>query len=537
MNSYPLLIKQLLHTPLANAPDQQIVYRDTVRYSYRTLQTRISRLGSRLSAGQVVAVMDWDSHRYLECFFAVPMAGAVLMTVNVRLSPEQISYTINHARAQVLLVHEDFLPLLASFRDRLTTVKRFVLLTDSDTPDISANFETDYEALLSGGNPGHEFADFDENTRATIFYTTGTTGSPKGVHFSHRQLVLHTLSTAAALGTAPTQGRLGGGDVYMPITPMFHVHAWGFPYVATMLGVKQVYPGRYQPDALLRLINQEGVTFSHCVPTILHLLLLSPVLDEVDLSKWKVVIGGSALPVGLAQAALDRGVDIYAGYGLSETCPILTLGLLSSSDDKETVQRTRAGRAIPLVDLRVVDESGSELPHDGASAGEVVVRAPWLTESYLYDEAASEILWAGGHLHTGDIGTRDATGVLNITDRLKDVIKCSGEWLSSLELESLISRHPAVSEVAVIGVPDEKWGERPRALVVLKTDQKVSADELRVPVNLRVDEGRLPRYARLLQISFVQNLPRTSVGKMDKKVMRQNVAGGDGKSFQEKPTC
>ncbi|MCX7194262.1 MAG: fatty acid--CoA ligase [Proteobacteria bacterium] len=521
---YPLLIKQLLHTPLANSPDQQIVYRDLGRYNYRTLAARISRLGSGLcvQSAQTVAVMDWDSHRYLECFFAVPMTGAVLQTVNVRLSPEQIAYTLNHARADVLLVHEDFLPLLASFRDNLETVSRFILLSDSAAPSYSSQFETDYEALLATGSPDHVFADFDENTRATTFYTTGTTGLPRGVHFSHRQLVLHTLATAAALGTASKQGRFGGGDVYMPITPMFHVHAWGFPYVATMLGVKQVYPGRYQPDALLRLIQHEGVTFSHCVPTILHLLLASPLIYEIDLSRWKVVIGGSALPKGLAQAALDLGVDIFAGYGLSETCPILSLGLLSSDDDDQTALRTRAGRAIPLVDMRVVDENGVEVPHDGVTAGEVVVRAPWLTMSYLHDETASAALWEGGYLHTGDIGTRDATGVLNITDRLKDVIKCSGEWLSSLELESLISEHPAVAEVAVIGVPDEKWGERPHALVVLKPGLAAGADELCAQVFRRVDEGRLPRYARLLQIRFVSTLPRTSVGKMDKKAMRNN---------------
>ncbi len=521
--NYQLLIKQLLHTPRANAADQEIVYRDLWRCDYRTLCRRIARLGSAVLPGLTVAVMDWDSHRYLECFFAIPMQGAVLQTVNVRLPPEQIAYTLNHARADWLLVHEDFLPLLASIGDRLETVSRFVLLSDSAQPVCPPHFATDYETLLAGGDENYVFPDFDENTRATTFYTTGTTGMPKGVHFSHRQLVLHTLATAAAFGTAPIQGNFGRGDVYMPITPMFHVHAWGFPYVATMLCTKQVYPGRYQPDALLHLIRQEGVTFSHCVPTILHLLLASPL--TVDLSGWKVVIGGSALPRGLAQAALDRGINVYAGYGLSETCPILSLGQLEAGDDEAPqaalTQRIRAGRTIPLVEMRVVDNNGSEVPRDGQTAGEVVVRAPWLSMSYLYDDEASEALWRGGYLHTGDIGTRNAAGVLNITDRLKDVIKCSGEWLSSLELESLISEHHAVSEVAVIGVPDQKWGERPLALVVLKAGAEVGADELREPLNRRVDEGCLSRYARLIHIRFVTVLQRTSVGKLDKKLMRK----------------
>ncbi len=527
--AYPLLLKQLLHTPLANAPECEIVYRDRVRYDYRTLAQRISRLGSglKVAPGQTVAVMDWDSHRYLECFFAIPMTGAVLQTVNVRLSPDQIIYTLNHAQADVLLVHEDFLPLLAAIRGSLQSVSRFVLLSDNEQPLCPADFETEYEQLLASGNPEHEFADFDENTRATLFYTTGTTGQPRGVHFTHRQLVLHTLATAAALGAATVQGRVGRDDVYMPITPMFHVHAWGFPYVATMMGLKQVFPGRYQPDLLLQLIDQEGVTFSHCVPTILHLLLVSPLIEKIDLSRWKVVIGGSALPKGLAQLALDRGVDVFAGYGLSETCPIVSLGLLNSDEavDPEVAldRRIRAGRAIPLVDMRVVDHAGSEVAHDGKTAGEVVVRAPWLTQSYLHDEQASAALWAGGYLHTGDIGTIDASGLLNITDRIKDVIKCCGEWLSSLTLESLISEHAAVAEVAVIGVPDSKWGERPLALVVLKPACEVAVSVLRLPVDRAVDAGHLPRYARLLQFRFVDTLSRTSVGKLDKKLMRENA--------------
>lgn len=524
--NYPLLIKQLLHTPLANSPNQEIVYRDLLRYDYRTLRTRINLLGSglRVQPGQTVAVMDWDSHRYLECFFAIPMLGAVLMTVNVRLVPEQIAYTLNHSRADVLLVHEDFIPLLESLRSQLETVSRFVLLSDSAV-SCPPPFESDYESLLTKGDADYAFTDFDENTRATTFYTTGTTGLPKGVHFSHRQLVLHTLASAAAFGTATMHGRFGRSDVYMPITPMFHVHAWGLPYVATMLGVKQVYPGRYQADALLRLIKQEGVTFSHCVPTILHLLFSSPLADKTDLSHWKVVIGGSALTKGLAQAALNRGVDIYAGYGMSETCPVLSLGLLDTDEAMDTNaaldRRIKAGRAIPLVDMLIVDANGIELPHDGVSTGEVVVRAPWLTQSYLYDEAASAVLWEGGYLHTGDIGTKDATGTLNITDRIKDVIKCSGEWLSSLELENLISEHQAVAEVAVISVPDGKWGERPLALVVLKAGEEIGADELRLPINRRVEAGLLSRYARLIQFRFTASLPRTSVGKLDKKAMRQ----------------
>ena len=270
--AYPLLIKQLLHTPMATVPDQEITYQGKLRYSYRTLRERIGRLASGLAglgveASQTAAVMHWDSHRYLECFFAVPMMGAVLQTVNVRLSAEQILYTLNHAKADIVLVNREFFPLLAPIAARLESVKTFVLIDDEGTPvDAPVTLAGEYEQMLAGAAADFDFPDFDENAQATVFYTTGTTGAPKGVYFSHRQLVLHTLWVATCVGSAATHGRLHREDVYMPITPMFHVHAWGFPYVATLLGLKQVYPGRYLPGSLLQLIRDEKVSFSHCGP-------------------------------------------------------------------------------------------------------------------------------------------------------------------------------------------------------------------------------------------------------------------------------
>ena len=362
--SYPLLLKQLLHAALLASPDQEIVYRDTVRYDYRTLAQRIARLASGLAqlgidANTTVGILDWDSHRYLESYFAIPGLGAVLHMVNIRLSPEQILYTINNAQDDVLLVHADFLPLLESLWGRLDRVPIVILLADDDAPvTTTLPIARGYETLLASGNPTFQLPDIDEDSCATTFYTTGTTGLPKGVAFSHRQLVLHTLAVATALGTAPHLGRLHRADVYMPITPMFHVHAWGLPFVATMLGIKQVYPGRYAPEMLLRLIAAEGVTFSHCVPTLLQMILGCPLADQVDLSTWKVVIGGSALPKALARAALERGIDVFAGYGMSETGPILTIARPDPEDADQDVDdlidlRTRTGFPIPLVDLRV----------------------------------------------------------------------------------------------------------------------------------------------------------------------------------------
>jgi fatty-acyl-CoA synthase len=535
--AYPLLVKHLLHTALATAPDQEIVYRDLRRYDYRTLRQRIGKLASALALlgvepGDTVAVMDWDSHRYLECYFAVPMMGAVLQTVNVRLSPEQILYTLNHAKPRVLLVHSDFLPVLEEIKDRIEPVKTYVLLADgADRPTTSLAIAAEYEELLASGSAGYEFGDFDENTRATTFYTTGTTGLPKGVYFSHRQLVLHTLAGLAALGSAAVGQRFHRADVYMPITPMFHVHAWGVPYIATVMGVKQVYPGRYAPDVLLRLIQTEKVTFSHCVPTILHMLLNSPGSQDVELSGFKMIIGGSALSKGLAQAALARGIDVFAGYGMSETCPILTIAqltpeILERDADGQVAVRTKAGRPIPLVDLRIVDEEMRDVPGDGKTAGEVVVRAPWLTQGYLGDGRNSEQLWRGGYLHTNDIASIDADGYVGITDRLKDVIKSGGEWISSLEIEDILSQHPGVSEAAVIGVPDERWGERPMALIVTKPGyvDKPTADDIKAHVQRYADKGVVSRWAVPSRVRTLEALDKTSVGKLDKKLMRHKYA-------------
>ncbi len=537
--AYPLLIKQLLLTPLATVPEQEITYQGRVRHTYRTLAERIARLAGGLQAlgveaGHTVAMMDWDSHRYLECFFAVPMMGAILQTVNVRLTPEQILYTLNHARADAVLVNAEFLPILAAIAPRLETVKRFVLIEDAPAAGAApVPFAGEYEALLAAASPDYDFPDFDENAQATTFYTTGTTGLPKGVYFSHRQLVMHTLATAAALGSAPAQGRLHRDDVYMPITPMFHVHAWGLPYVATMLGLKQVYPGRYVPETLLKLVRDEGVTFSHCVPTILHMLLVHPLSKVIDLSRWKLIIGGSALSQAQAKAALARGIDVFTGYGMSETCPILSLAqlptaALADGPDAQAALRAKTGIPLPLVDLRVVDEQLAEQPRDGRSVGEVVVRSPWLTQGYLHDPAASEALWQGGVLHTGDIGHIDAAGWLQITDRMKDVIKTGGEWTSSLQIEDVVAQHPAVAEVAVIGVPDEKWGERPLARVTLKPEQvgKVSEHEIRNFSARLIESTGVSRYGVLLQVQFVDVLPRTSVGKLNKRAMREEPGPG-----------
>jgi fatty-acyl-CoA synthase len=531
---YGLLIKNLLETGLTAAPEQTIAYADKQRFTYRELGQRIGRLASGLASlgvrpGNTVAVMDWDTHRYLECFFAVPMMGAVLRHINPRLSPDQILYTINHARDDVILINGDFLTLVQQIWGRVVPGKKIVLLSDG-APAAACDLPiaAEYESLLVQSDPNYGFPDLDENTCATTFYTTGTTGLPKGVYYTHRQLVLHTMAMRSALADAP-HGCFTKNDVYMPITPMFHVHAWGLPYVATMLGVKQVYPGRYIPDQLLELVARERVTFSHCVPTILQMVLAAAKARSANLSGWKVVIGGAALPQALAKQALHQGVDVFTGYGMSETCPLLTLSrlepeMLGWELDRQAEIRCLTGRPVELVQLRIVDGAMQDVPHDGRTQGEIVVRAPWLTQGYLRDPDASATLWKGGWLHTGDIAVMDSRGYVRITDRMKDVIKTGGEWVSSLQLEDLILRHPGVGEAAVIGVPDLKWTERPLAVVVAKQGHAVRETEIKTLLQGFAEQGAISKYGVPDRIVLASSLPKTSVGKLDKKVLREQYA-------------
>ena len=531
---YPLLIKRLLMSGARYEKTREIVYRDQLRFSYATFNERVARLANVLSAagvkaGDTVAVMDWDSHRYLECMFAIPMLGAVLHTINIRLSPDQILYTMNHAEDKFVLVNSEFVPLYKGIEGHLTTVEKTILLTD--TADKTAelpNLVGEYESLLAAASPSYEFADFDENSVATTFYTTGTTGNPKGVYFTHRQLVLHTLSMATVVGSLDSIRLMGTDDVYMPITPMFHVHAWGMPYVATMLGIKQVYPGRYDPELLVKLWRDEKVTFSHCVPTILQMVMHAKAAEGVDFGGWKLIIGGSALNSSLYKAAKAKGIQLTAAYGMSETCPLISCAhmneeLLAGSEDERITYRIKAGVPVPLVDAAIMDANGQMLPVDGETQGELVLRAPWLTQGYFREPQKGAELWEHGWMHTGDVATLDSMGYIDIRDRIKDVIKTGGEWISSLELEDLISRHGAVKEVAVVGIADPQWGERPFALLVLRDGQALDAKGLKEHLKPFVEEGHINKWAIPTQIAVVTDIPKTSVGKLDKKRIRVDI--------------
>ncbi|MFM0097775.1 fatty acid--CoA ligase [Paraburkholderia nemoris] len=531
---YPLLVRQLLVNALAVSAEQEITYRGERRHTYAGLKQRIGRLANALASlgvrrGSTVAIMDWDSHRYLEGYFAIPMMGATMFTVNVRTSPQQIAYALNDANAQVLIVHTDFLPLVEQIRGELRGVREVIIATDGDGHDVpSVPRAGEYEQLLAAATEHFPFEDFDENTRAALFYTTGTTGDPKGVFYSHRQIVLHALATAATL-CSPREGqRLHREDVYMPVTPMFHVLAWGMPYIAVLLGLKIVLPGRYQPDTLLKLKADEKVTFSHCVPTLLQMMLDASARDGQDLSGWKMIIGGSALSPTLCRAALARGIDVFSGYGMSETGPVVALsqcapGAAPASIDDDVRRRCMAGRPVPMVELRVVDADMKDVAPDGRSQGEIVLRAPFLTQGYHGKPHASEALWANGYLHTQDVAVVTHDGYVQIVDRMKDVIKTGGEWVSSIEVEGLINAIPGVRESAVVGVRDDKWGERPQAFIVCEPDALLSGTEVRAHLLALVEANRISRYAvpEPARIAFVEEIPKTSVGKIDKKVLRQ----------------
>ena len=534
--NYPLLIKQLLISPLLSNPDQMIINEKNISYNYKTFNNRVSILSNSLThigvkKGDTIGVMDWDTTRYLECFFAIPMMGAILHTINIRLSEQQILYTINHADDDFLLINEDFLPTLNKIKDGFKRDIKIIIMEGIKTETKKQKSKSNYlyyEKFFEINEPNFVFEDFDENTVATKFYTTGTTGNPKGVSYSHRQLVIHTLGFIVGSSASNYSHRFHNEDVYMPLTPMFHVHGWGFPYMATLLGVKQVYPSKYEPKKLLDLIKNEKVTFSHCVPTILQMLLNENKNLNYDLSNLKLIIGGSAMPKSLAVEASQQGINVISAYGMSETCPFLTVASIPSNNkennDSSLIDlKCKTGKPGPLVDLRIVDENFNDIVRDNKSTGEVVVRAPWLTNKYIKDKQASKKLWQGGYLHTGDVGYLDNTGSLIITDRMKDVIKSGGEWISSLQIEAIVSKCKDVDEVAAIGIADKKWGERPVIIVSAKdtVDKKNLSKIIKNSIQLQIERGYLSKWAMPDKINFVSEIEKTSVGKINKKFLRK----------------
>ncbi len=534
-NAYqsPLLIKNLFDYCTTLNPENEIVYRDVSRYNYHEFKKRVNKYANMLKnlgieGGETIAVMDYDSHRYLEAYFAVPMTGNILHMINWRLSSEQIHYTINHAEDLVIIAHADFLPVLEHFAGSMPSLKYLIICKDDDSQVFSETLQIhgEYEDLMSQVSDKYEFEDFDEDAVATTFYSTGTTGDPKGVFFTHRQLVLHTYNLAATLGFSGSIAcRMSANDVYLPLTPMFHVHAWGFPFLATAYSLKQVYVGKFTPDVFIDLFKKEKPTFSHCVPTILQMILDNHSSDQLDLHNWKVVIGGAPMTKKLAKHALEKGVDVVVGYGMSETCPIIALTHIAPKYKNTDLEiqaemRIRTGIRPLMVDIKIINDEGKIIEPNDKEQGEITVRAPWLTQGYYREIKRGQELWESGYLHTSDIATINSDNSMRITDRIKDVIKSGGEWISSVQLEDIINSHEAVSEVAVVGIPDEKWSERPLAMIVLKPNKTVTAEELKKYLNKFAESEVISKWAVPQTIEFVTEIPKTSVGKINKKLIR-----------------
>jgi acyl-CoA synthetase (AMP-forming)/AMP-acid ligase II len=473
----------------------------------------LKRLG--IQDGDRVGTLCWNHQEHLEAYLAVPGMGAVLHTLNLRLSPEQLAFVINHAEDRVIIVDASLVPMLAAIRPHLTTVEHCIVIGDADTSALGE--VSGYAETLAAESPDHPWPRLAERTAAAMCYTTGTTGDPKGVVYSHRSICLHALAEWGAFS-------LKESDRALVIVPMFHVNAWGIPYTAYMLGVDLLMPDRFlQPEPLCRFIESERPTFAAGVPTIWQGLLHHLESHPADLSSLQCIIcGGSAVPRALMERFQERhGLRVIQAWGMTETSPIGAVAIPPKgiAPEQEMDYRSKTGRIVPGVRLRIVDDSGAELPWDGQSVGEIEVSGPWITASYFKDPAPEK--FHDGWLRTGDVGCVDSRGFIQITDRSKDVIKSGGEWISSVALETLLIAHPDVVDAAVIAVPDERWQERPLASVVLKPDSSVSPEELRDFV-----AGKVARFWVPERWAVVDEIPKTSVGKYDKKVLRARYAEG-----------
>lgn len=478
------------------------------------LAAALDRLG--VEPGDRVGTFMWNNQRHLEAYFAIPCMGAVLHTLNIRLFPEHLEFIINHAADKVILVDASLAPLLARVRDKIPTVEHIIVCGDGDTSELGDTL--DYEELIAVESGGFDYPELDEKAGAGLCYTSGTTGDPKGVMYSQRSTYLHSL---AGLG-APMLG-MTDRDRMLVIVPMFHAMAWGMPYAGFWAGADFVFPQQFlQAGPLAQIIEATKPTLSGAVPTVLNDILHNT--PDADLSSLRyVVCGGSAVPRSLIEAYRDHfGVDVLQGWGMTETSPLCALSWTPNGvDETDRVEwRARTGRVLPGVELRICDDDGNELPWDGEAVGEIEVRGPWITGAYFNVETPEK--FHDGWLRTGDVGLVEPNGFVQITDRAKDVIKSGGEWISSVDLENTLMAHPDVMEAAVVGVPDDRWDERPLACIVPRAGAEVDPAEVKAWLEARVVKWWLPE-----RWTIVDEVPKTSVGKFDKKVLRAKYGEGD----------
>ncbi|MCW2779528.1 MAG: fadD9 [Frankiales bacterium] len=525
MQDRPLSIGELLRHGATVYADSVVhtFEGDTSRSAtYAEVAANAARLAHALTglgvrAGDRVGTFLWNTQEHLEAYLAVPSMGAVLHTLNLRLFPEQLEYVVNHGQDRVVVVDATVLPLLAKVASGLTTVEHYVVVGSTEGADVLPGQVHSYAELLAAQPDSFDWPEVDERSAAAMCYTSGTTGNPKGVVYSHRSAYLHSM--AACSGN--TFG-LCEDDVVLPVVPMFHANAWGLPYAGWYAGTDFVMPGRFlQAEPLARMIEQFRPTVAGAVPTIWNDLLRHVDEHETDLSSLRLVpCGGSAVPLSLMKAFWERhGVRIVQAWGMTETSPLAAVAHPPKGVDpsQEWTYRSRTGRVSAGVELRIVGDDGTVLPWDGVSVGEMQCRGPWVTGAYHLDPDPEK--FSDGWLRTGDVATVDRQGFVQITDRSKDVIKSGGEWISSVELENDLMGHPAVFEAAVVAVPDERWDERPLACVVLAPGASATAEELRDFLADKIAKWQLPE-----RWAFIDAVPKTSVGKFDKKVLRKQYA-------------
>jgi fatty-acyl-CoA synthase len=524
MQSFPLTLPHVFHRAERIFSDKRIVTATAggkERTTYREWAERTRRLagaldGLGISADGRVATFAWNSARHLELYFAAPCSGRVLHTLNIRLFPEQLRYIVDHAEDEVIFADRSLMKLLAPHLDSFDTVRHIVVMDDGagDVPEDDRII--DYEQLLDGADMA-EFDVSDENSAAAMCYTSGTTGNPKGVVYSHRSVVLHSLGAMLADSLGVNEH-----DVILPVVPMFHANAWGLGQAGIMAGADFVMPGPdLSPGAIAGLIESEGVTLAAGVPTIWMGMIGE--LGTHDLSSLRrIVCGGSAVPKSLSEAYREKlGMPILQAWGMTETSPLGSVARVRSTLEDESEEhladvRSSQGVATPLVEVRILSPDEEELPWDGEARGELQARGPWVAADYYNDDRAGDSFTEDGWLRTGDVATIDRHGYIRLVDRTKDVVKSGGEWISSVELENEIMAHPKVKEAAVIGVPDERWGERPLACVVPEPGADLDADEVRDFL-----EGRVARWWVPERIEFIEEVPKTSVGKFSKKTLRE----------------
>lgn len=529
MMDRPLLTTEILKHAVRNFRKTEIVTRTVEgpihRYTIADSAKRIAKLANVLTElgvkkGDRIGVIGWNTYRQFELYYAVGGLGAILHTVNPRLGPENAGFVINHAEDEYLFYDTTFAPLVNALKPHLKTVKHYCVLTDNDHADEAGEGALVYEDFISGGGEEFNWPEFDENTAVAMCYTSGTTGDPKGVLYSHRALVLQ--SFAACL---PTAMCLREGDTLLPVVPMFHVNAWNTPYSCLMIGVKQVFPGpRLDGEGLYELLDSEKVTYSAGVPTVWLGLLQYLEKTGKELPHLKMgMSGGSALPEALIRGFAKYGVELQQGWGMTEMSPIGTVNTLppfvrALPEDERIPYQLKAGRALPFVDMRVVSPDGEVLPNDGTSDGNLQVRGPWIIGEYY--KAETETLTNDGWFDTGDVAIIDEDGFLQITDRSKDVIKTGGEWVSSIDIENAALLHPGVAQAGVIGVHHPKWQERPLLIVVKKEGQDPTAEEIQEFLKTKLDKIAWPN-----AVEFVDEIPLGATGKVLKTELRKMFEG------------